>query len=85
MNPLTMPNIMKTRLLLAIALIALPLAPAFAEPQINVSGSAEVKVAPDEIRLSVGVETRDETLDAARQQNDEADCPVRSPFSRPAA
>ena len=40
-------------------------------PQINVSGSAEVKVAPDEIRLSVGVETRDQNLDAARQQNDE--------------
>lgn len=62
---------MKTRLILAIALIALPLAPAFAEPQINVSGSAEVKVAPDEIRLSVGVETRDENLDVARRQNDE--------------
>jgi len=65
------PNIMKTRLILAIALIALPLAPAFAEPQINVSGSAEVKVAPDEIHLSVGVETRDENLDVARRQNDE--------------
>jgi uncharacterized protein YggE len=65
------PNIMKTRLMLAIALIALPLAPAFAEPQINVSGSAEVKVAPDQIHLSVGVETRDENLDVARRQNDE--------------
>ena len=62
---------MKTQLLFAIALITLPLAPAFAEPQINVSGSAEVKVAPDEIHLSVGVETRDEKLDVARRQNDE--------------
>jgi uncharacterized protein len=62
---------MKTQLLLALALMALPLASAHAEPQINVSGSAEVKVAPDEIHLSVGVETRDENLDIARRQNDE--------------
>ena len=48
---------------------ALSFTPAFS--QINVSGSAEVKVAPDEIRLSVGVETRDQSLDVARQQNDE--------------
>lgn len=39
-------------------------------PQIRVSGSAEVKVAPDEIRLSVAVETRSETLDPARLEND---------------
>jgi len=62
---------MKTRLILAMALTALPLAPAFADAQINVSGSAEVKAAPDEIHLSVGVETRDESLDTARQQSDE--------------
>jgi uncharacterized protein len=62
---------MKTQLLLALALMALPLASAHAEPQINVSGSAEVKVAPDEIYLRVGVETRDEKLDIARRQNDE--------------
>jgi len=58
---------MKIRFLL-LALAALPFTPAFA--QINVSGSAEIKVAPDEIRLSVGVETRDENLDVARRQND---------------
>ena len=62
---------MKSQLVLALALIAFPLASALAESQINVSGSAEVKVAPDEIRLSVGVETRDQNLDVARQQNDE--------------
>ena len=67
---------MKTRCPLILVLILLPLWPAFAQfaqqpSQINVSGSAEVKVAPDEIRLSVGVETRDQNLDAARQQNDE--------------
>jgi uncharacterized protein len=39
-------------------------------PQINVSGSAEVKVAPDEIRLSVAVESRNAALDAARLDND---------------
>jgi uncharacterized protein YggE len=60
---------MKTRFLLILALAALPLTPAF--PQISVSGSAEVKVVPDEIRLSVGVETRDQNLDVARRQNDE--------------
>jgi uncharacterized protein YggE len=67
---------MKTRCPLILVLTLLPLWPAFAQfapppPQINVSGSAEVKVAPDEIRLSVGVETRDQNLDVARQQNDE--------------
>jgi hypothetical protein len=67
---------MKTRFLFALAVAALPFTSAFSQimtqpPQINVSGSAEVKVAPDEIRLSVGVETRDENLDVARRQNDE--------------
>jgi len=60
---------MKIRFLFALAAATLPFTSAFS--QINVSGSAEVKVAPDEIRLSVGVETRDENLDVARQQNDE--------------
>jgi len=62
---------MKSPLLFTLALAALPLLPAGARAQINVSGSAEVKVAPDEIRLNVGVETRDEKLDVARRQNDE--------------
>lgn len=39
-------------------------------PQISVTGSAEVKVAPDEIRLNVAVETRAETLEPARVEND---------------
>jgi uncharacterized protein YggE len=67
---------MKTRFLLSLAVATLPFTSAFPQmmpqpPQINVSGSAEVKVAPDGIRLSVGVETRDENLDMARRQNDE--------------
>jgi len=40
-------------------------------PMISVSGSAEVKVAPDEIFLRVGVETRHENLESAKKQNDE--------------
>jgi uncharacterized protein YggE len=75
-STMTKKHIMKTRCPLILVLTLLPLWPAFAQfapppPQINVSGSAEVKVAPDEIRLSVGVETRDQNLDVARQQNDE--------------
>lgn len=41
------------------------------QPQISVSGSAEIKVAPDEIYLNVGVETRDANLASAKLQNDE--------------
>ena len=40
-------------------------------PQISLSGSAEVKVAPDEIMLNVAVETRAATLDPARLENDQ--------------
>ena len=38
---------------------------------IQVSGSAEIKVAPDEIHFNVGIETRHEDLDRAKQENDE--------------
>lgn len=67
---------MKTKLILALALLALPLTRAFSQytqppPQISVTGSAEVKVAPDEIRISVGVETCDADLDVAKSQHDE--------------
>jgi uncharacterized protein YggE len=41
------------------------------KPTINVSGSAEVKVTPDEVMLNVGVETRDANLNVAKSQNDE--------------
>jgi uncharacterized protein YggE len=67
---------MKTKLFLTLALLLLPLTPAFSQfaqppPQISVSGSAEIKVAPDEIRISVGVETRDTDLNTAKSQHDE--------------
>lgn len=38
---------------------------------ISVSGSAEVKVPPDEINLNVGVEVRGPNLDPAKGQNDQ--------------
>jgi len=65
---------MKTRLILALTVLALSALPAFSQqepPLISVSGSAEVKVAPDEIYLRLGVETRDAILDMAKKQNDE--------------
>src|SRR5436309_1511590 len=67
---------MNARLIVAIALITFPRTHALSQglqqpPQISVSGSAEVKVAPDEIYLRVGVETRDENLGDAKHQNDE--------------
>jgi len=67
---------MKIRYLLAAFLTLAPLAPALAQyaqppPQISVSGSAEIKVAPDEVLISAGVETRDARLATATDQNDE--------------
>jgi hypothetical protein len=65
---------MKTPILFALALATLPMPTALAQyqppPQINVSGSAEIKVVSDEIRLSVAVESRNAGLDAARLDND---------------
>src|ERR1700733_8397983 len=62
--------------LLIIAALTFPLTQAFAQmlnqpPLISVSGSAEVKVAPDEIYLNVGVETRNENLEDAKRENDD--------------
>ena len=65
---------MKNSIVLALGLIAGACLPASAQnqplPQISVSGSAEVKVVPDEVQISVGIETRDENLDEARRQHD---------------
>jgi uncharacterized protein YggE len=41
-----------------------------ARPTISVSGSAEIRVAPDEVNLRLVVETRDPKLDEAVDQND---------------
>jgi uncharacterized protein len=68
---------MKTSFLGGIAAILVSVSSAFGQmpampPTISVSGSAEVKVAPDEVYLRVGVETRDATLARAKERNDEA-------------
>lgn len=67
------------KVLLALSLSLLPLASAHAqwrpdqEPaQINVTGSAEIKVVPDEVDLTVGVENRDENLQTAKDANDKS-------------
>lgn len=67
---------MKTGFAFTLAAVALSTAPALSQqlqqpPTISVSGSAEVKVAPDEIYLRVGVETRHANLEDAKKQNDE--------------
>ena len=58
------------RVLLAIGLMIIPMASANAEPQISVSGSAEIKVVPDEVDLKVAVQTRDKDLETAKANND---------------
>ena len=68
---------MKTHPTLALVLLCCCLTPAFSQspvqpPTINVTGSAEVKVAPDEIGLRVGVESRHPNLEMAKKQNDDA-------------
>lgn len=68
---------MKKQIILAVVLM-LPFASAFAQygeqtkPQISVTGSAEVKVVPDQIYLQVGIETRDKDLQVAKKQNDDS-------------
>jgi len=58
----------------AVALCILPLAGAQfavnADRSINVSGNAEVRVVPDEVVLTLGVETNDMVLATAKQDND---------------
>src|SRR4051794_11819709 len=40
------------------------------KPVISVSGTAEIRVVPDEVNLRIGVETRDVKLDDAVKQNE---------------
>ena len=60
----------KSTIIVLFASLAAALAQTQPPPQSNVSGSAEVRVVPDEIRLSVAVESRNAALDAARLEND---------------
>lgn len=60
----------------AIPFLALSRQPAAAQSSaaprsINVTGNAEVRVVPDEVVLTFGVETWDKVLSAAKSQNDE--------------
>lgn len=52
--------------------LSLPSCAQFASSQnmIDVNGEAVVKVVPDRVRLSLGIETRNKDLDAATAQND---------------
>ncbi|HEX5397511.1 MAG TPA: SIMPL domain-containing protein [Verrucomicrobiae bacterium] len=64
---------MKTKSIIILLLASLTTALAQSQqppPQINVSGSAEIKVMPDEIRLRVAVESRNAALNEARLDND---------------
>jgi uncharacterized protein YggE len=54
---------------LAVALLCAGIAAA-AQQTINVTGDAEVKVAPDQVQISLGVETRAKTMSDARADND---------------
>jgi uncharacterized protein YggE len=59
------------RLIAASVLLLFPLG-AQPNPQLAVTGDAEVQVVPDRVRLSVGVESRDKLLTEARAHNDAA-------------
>lgn len=41
-------------------------------PSIHVSGTAEIRVVPDEVHLVIGLESRNKALDAAKAENDKA-------------
>jgi uncharacterized protein len=41
-----------------------------AKPTISVSGTAEIRVVPDEVNMRIGIDTRDPKLDEAVKQND---------------
>ena len=63
--------------LIIVAILSFPITRALSQlptqpPTINVSGSAEVKVAPDEVDLKVGVETRAASLEDATHDNAES-------------
>jgi uncharacterized protein len=66
---------MRTHLIITLILAISPISQAFSQqpppPLISVSGSGEIKVAPDEIHLRMGVESRHEKLEEAKRENDE--------------
>lgn len=72
---------MRTCLLLPLLFAALlPAQPA--QDRLTVSGDAEIKVAPDFVVISVGVETRNPSLAQAKSQNDTAIAAILAVASR---
>ncbi len=70
-------NVLKRRFIVLLFILGgVNMTMAYAAPEINrtinVSGQAEIKVAPDEVVIQVGVESRNKILSAAKRQNDEA-------------
>lgn len=66
----------KKSFLLAFLLTAFSILPAYADKDadlslISVSGDAEVKVVPDEVVITLGVETLDKDLAKAKEENDQ--------------
>ena len=59
------------RLILILAM-ALPVSAQFGQDRINVTGTAEIKVAPDRVVISLGVESRSPQLSVAKSRNDTA-------------
>ncbi len=58
------------KIVLVLALVCLPCS-GFAEPRlITVTGHSTIQVIPDEVVLTLGVETRDKTLGTAKKEND---------------
>jgi uncharacterized protein YggE len=57
------------------------LMPAYAQQTINVTGDAEIKVVPDQVVLSLGVEVHAKLLNDARQENDRRVRAVRATAS----
>src|SRR5688572_23556891 len=68
---------MRKSILLAVVMVGYSNAPSKAQvnlvepkPSISVSGTAEIRVVPDEVNLRLAVESRDPKLDEAVKQND---------------
>ena len=53
-----------------VTLVLFAIIPLFAERTLSVTGEAEIKVAPDEVAITVGIETVNENLLVSKQEND---------------
>jgi uncharacterized protein YggE len=62
----------KTRFLLLASLVWSQFAAGQSPNTVSVTGSADIKVVPDQVLLSLGVESRDRLLAPAKEQNDKS-------------